>query len=59
MPEVSITSYGHCYYVLILSYLVKSGIPKTDDGLNMSFRFAEHLAFFRFPKRHEFGSYRF
>ena len=46
MPEVSITSYGHCYYVLILSYLVKSGIPKTDDGLNMSFRFAEHLAFF-------------
>ena len=48
MPEVSITAYGHCYYVLIISYLVKSGIPQTDDGINMSFRFAQHLAFFIF-----------
>ena len=48
MPEVSITSYGHCYYVLIISNLIKSGIPRTDDGINISFRFAEHLAFLIF-----------
>ena len=50
MPEVSITSYGHCYYVLIFSYLVKSGIPRADAGINVSFQFATHLAFFIFEQ---------
>ena len=45
IPDTHITSYGHCYYVLIISNLIKSGIPRTDDAINMSFQFAEHLAF--------------
>ena len=46
MPrEISITSYGHCYYVLIIANLVKAGIPRSDDQLNTCFHFAERLAF--------------
>ena len=46
MPDnVSITSYGHCYYVLILSYLIKSGISQTDDEINASLNFLENMAF--------------
>ena len=46
MPtNMSITSYGHCYYVLIVANLIRSGISKTDDDVNACFNFAEHLAF--------------
>ncbi len=46
MPtDMSITSYGHCYYVLIVANLIRSGISKTDDDVNACFNFAEHLAF--------------
>ncbi len=46
MPEnLSITSYGHCYYVLILANLIKSGISRRDSDINSCFNFAEHLAF--------------
>ena len=46
MPsDLSITSYGHCYYVLIFAHLVKSGISKADDEINACFNFMEHLAF--------------
>ena len=41
--EIKITAYGHCYYVLIISSLIKSGIEKTD--INACFNFAQQLAF--------------
>ncbi len=49
MPtNLTMTSYGHCYYALILANLIKSGIEKTDDKINTCFNFAEHLAFGRY-----------
>ncbi len=45
MPDnLSITSYGHCYYVLILAHLIKSGISHSDSDINTCLNFAEHLA---------------
>lgn len=46
MPtNMSITSYGHCYYVLIFASLARAGISEADDAINACFNFAEHLAF--------------
>ena len=46
MPtDTTITSYGHCYYALILSWLMKAGIGKRDQDINPCLNFAEHLAF--------------
>ncbi|MCS1407159.1 MAG: hypothetical protein M2R45_00316 [Verrucomicrobia subdivision 3 bacterium] len=60
MPtNLTITSYGHCYHVLILSHLIKSGIEKTDDKTNMCFNFLEHWAFEQYKqntKSHEDAS---
>ena len=43
--DLSITSYGHCYYVLIVSSLSKMGISSEDNAINACFNFAEKLAF--------------
>ena len=53
MPDVSITSYGHCYYVLIVAHLIKSGISSRDMDLNACFNFLEHLAFDHYLMRRE------
>ena len=46
MPAgLAITSYGHCYYVLIVASLVRAGISRQDSDINTCFNFAEHLAF--------------
>ena len=46
MPNnLSISSYGHCYYILVIAHLVKSGISRTDDELNSCLNFAEQLAY--------------
>ena len=46
MPSnLSITSHGHCYHVLIIAHLVKAGISHSDDELDSCFNFAEHFAF--------------
>ena len=46
MPtNLAITSYGHCYYVLIFASLMRAGISKADDAINACFNFAEELAF--------------
>ena len=46
MPnDIEMTSHGHCYYVLILANLIKSGIQETDDQINTCFNFSERLAF--------------
>ena len=52
MPNnLAVTSYGYCYYVLIVANLVKSGISETDDDVGTAFNFAEHLAYERY--KHE------
>ena len=52
MPtNLSVTSYGYCYYVLIVANLVRSGISETDDDVGAAFNFAEHLAYERY--RHD------
>ena len=46
MPKnLPISSYGHCYYILILSYLAKSGISRSDDEINACLNFLENMAF--------------
>lgn len=46
MPDdLSITAYGHCYQVLIVANLIKSGISSEDNAINTCFNFAENLAF--------------
>ena len=46
MPtDMSITSYGYCYYALIVAALVKAGISNRDSDLDACFNFASHLAF--------------
>ena len=45
MPgSVPITSFGNCYYALIVSRLVHAGI-KSDDAINSCFNFLEELAY--------------
>ena len=45
MPSgMAITSYGHCYYALIVASLVRAGISQQDTDINTCFNFAEHLA---------------
>lgn len=56
MPrDMKITAYGHCYHVLIVAHLIKSGIDSTDENINPCFNFASHLAF----KIHASGSEKF
>ena len=44
MPDIPLTSFGHCYYVLIVAHLVKSGVSRKDEDINASFNFLENLA---------------
>ena len=46
MPSgLRITSYGHCYYALIVASLIRAGISAQDSDIDACFNFAEHLAF--------------
>ena len=46
MPRnLTVSSYGYCYYVVILAHLMKSGIQNSDADITPCFNFAEHLAF--------------
>ena len=54
MPHsVSITSYGHCYQVLILATLHRAGISTSDQSVNSCFNFAEQLALATFRHAQE------
>lgn len=45
MPApISITSYGHCYYIFIMASLSRADVAKTDEAINSVFNFAEQLA---------------
>ena len=48
---MSITSYGYCYFVLIVAGLRRAGISETDDAVNACFNFADHLAFETYQHR--------
>ncbi len=53
MPnDLKITAYGHCYYVMILAHLLKSGINKEDSDINSCINFASHLAFYIYKEGH-------
>ena len=43
--DLSITSYGHCYYAIIIAHLIKSGISRSDDEIGACLNFAENFAF--------------
>ncbi len=57
MPRnLGITSYGHCYYVMILAHLLKSGIREEDSEINACINFSCHLAFYIHKKGRD-GAY--
>ena len=59
MPsDLSVTSHGHCYYVLILAQLIKAGISRSDDDINACLNFCEHLALriHRHPRGYAIGA---
>ena len=46
MPtNMAITSYGHCYYILIVASLIRAGISKADEEVGACFNLAEQLSF--------------
>ncbi len=46
MPDnLEVTAYGHCYQVLIVANLVRSGLSKANDDVGAAFNFAEQLAY--------------
>lgn len=53
--DLTITSYGHCYQVLILTNLQEAGIPYNDNAINTCYNFAEELAFnlYRHTEMHD------
>ncbi len=54
MPTgMAITSYGHCYHVLIVASLMRAGIGKRDADIDTCFNFAESLAYHTFAHRRE------
>ena len=60
MPSnMSITSYGHCYYALILAHLIKAGIRHSDNDINTCLNFAEELAFSIFQYKNKCGTSEF
>ena len=49
MPQdLGVTSFSHCYHVLIIAHLIKSGVQRSDEELNSCFNFMEHLAWARY-----------
>ena len=49
MPQdLSVTSFSHCYYVLIIAHLIKSGVQRSDEELNSCFNFMEQLAWAKY-----------
>ena len=60
MPHsLLITSYGHCYYVFIITSLVKAGISERDEDINSAFNFIEQLAVARFETHRNSESFNF
>lgn len=46
MPDnLEVTAYGHCYQVLIVANLIRSGLSQANDDVGAAFNFLEHLAY--------------
>ena len=45
-PNLSITSFGHCYHALIVAKLIKTGISQRDSDINSCFNFAKNLPYY-------------
>lgn len=46
MPDnLEVTAYGHCYQVLIVANLIRSGLSQANDDVGAAFNFAEQLAY--------------
>ena len=46
MPSnLAVTSFGHCYYAIVLAQLIKSGVPQQDESIGYCLNFMEELAF--------------
>ena len=52
-PSLSITSYGHCYYVFVIASLTRAGISHADDAVNTCLNFARQLALTTFRAQRE------
>ena len=51
MPrDTTITSYGHCHYVLILAHLIKAGSSKRDSEISTCLNVCSHYAYFRYKE---------
>ncbi len=60
MPSnLEISSYGNCYYVLIVANLIKSGIDKKDAALDSCFNFCEELAYKKYLAKKEKKAFNF
>lgn len=62
MPsKIAVTSYGHCYYALIVASLVRAGISEHDNDMNACFNFVEKLAFriYQHLQRKDIGTFDF
>ena len=55
MPDMPLTSFGHCYYILIVAHLVKSGVSRKDEDLNACFNFLERLPFHIYNRNSDEG----
>ncbi len=51
----SVTSYGHCFYVWILSQLDKAGIDRRDEEIDTCMNFCENLAFSIYEHRENYN----
>lgn len=48
MPrDTTITSYGHCHYVLILAHLIKAGTSNRDAEISTCMNVCSHYAYFK------------
>ena len=44
-PNLRVTSFGHCYYAIVLAQLIKSGVSQHDETIGSCLNFMEELAF--------------
>ena len=47
MPsDLSMSSYGHCHYVIILAALIKAGVNKQDSDITTCLNFSSYFAYY-------------
>lgn len=55
--DMKITSYGHCYYALILNYLTKNGINE-DSSIDTSINFLSELSYDIFDTKEKYNNFK-